>query len=196
MRDGLPATRAILDALDLTTGMRVADVGTGGGYFAMKMAQSTGPTGAVIATDIDGPLVARLRERVHRAGLDHVQSPYGQTSMYDAIAETARIVAAEGPGKGRVPQRSAVVVLTDGIDTRSRLTSEQVSTIASSIDNTDSTTVTRMPDSRTSWYSAKTCQRRVNDTSMSRRGADFGGQGMESPRTVIRKRLRSGFVRP
>jgi len=68
------------------------------------------------------------------AGLDHVQSPYGQTSMYDAIAETARIVAGEGAGKGRVPQRSAVVVLTDGIDTRSRLTSEQVSTIASSID--------------------------------------------------------------
>jgi VWFA-related protein len=71
---------------------------------------------------------------VLEAGLDHVQSPYGQTSMYDAIAETARIVATEGPGKGRVPQRSAVVVLTDGIDTRSRLTSEQVSTIASSID--------------------------------------------------------------
>ena len=67
-------------------------------------------------------------------GLAHVQSPYGQTSMYDAIAETAKIVATEGPGKGRVPQRSAVVVLTDGIDTRSRLTSEQVSTIASSID--------------------------------------------------------------
>jgi len=66
--------------------------------------------------------------------LDQVQSPYGQTSLYDAVAETARMVAAEGPGKGRVPQRSAVVVLTDGVDTRSRLTSEQVSTIASSID--------------------------------------------------------------
>jgi VWFA-related protein len=68
------------------------------------------------------------------AALDHVQSPYGQTSLYDAIAETARLVAAEGPGKGHVPQRSAVVVLTDGIDTRSRMTSEQVSTLASSID--------------------------------------------------------------
>jgi VWFA-related protein len=68
------------------------------------------------------------------AGLDKVQSPYGQTSLYEAIAETARLVASEGPGKGRVPQRSAVVVLTDGIDTRSRLTSEQVSTIASTID--------------------------------------------------------------
>jgi VWFA-related protein len=66
--------------------------------------------------------------------LDKVQTPYGQTSLYDAIAETARLVAAEGPGKGRVPQRSAVVVLTDGIDTRSRLTSEQVSSIASTID--------------------------------------------------------------
>ena len=68
------------------------------------------------------------------AALDHVQSPYGQTSLYDAIADTARLVAAEGPGKGRVPQRSAVVVLTDGIDTRSRMTSDQVSTLASSID--------------------------------------------------------------
>jgi VWFA-related protein len=68
------------------------------------------------------------------SGLDHVQSPYGQTSMYDAIAETAKMVAAEGPGNGRVPQRSAVVVLTDGIDTRSHLTSAQVSTIASTID--------------------------------------------------------------
>jgi VWFA-related protein len=68
------------------------------------------------------------------AALDHVQSPYGQTSLYDAVAETARLVAAEGPGNGRVPQRSAVVVLTDGVDTRSRLTSDQVSTIASSID--------------------------------------------------------------
>jgi VWFA-related protein len=68
------------------------------------------------------------------AALSHVEAPYCQTSLYDAVAETARIVAGEGAGPGRVPQRSAVVVLTDGIDTRSRLTSEQVSTIASSID--------------------------------------------------------------
>ena len=50
------------------------------------------------------------------------QSPFGQTSLYDAVAETARRSPAEGPGGGRMPQRSAVVVLTDGIDTRSRLT--------------------------------------------------------------------------
>ncbi len=68
------------------------------------------------------------------AAFEHVEPPFGQTSLYDAIAETARAVAAAGPGGGRLPQRSAVVVLTDGIDTRSRLTSEEVSAIASGID--------------------------------------------------------------
>jgi VWFA-related protein len=71
---------------------------------------------------------------VLKAALEHVEPPFGQTSMYDAVAEAARALAAEGPGGGRLPQRSAVVVLTDGIDTRSRLTSEQVSAIASGID--------------------------------------------------------------
>jgi VWFA-related protein len=68
------------------------------------------------------------------AALDHVEPPYGQTSMFDAVADTARAVAAAGTGAGDIPQRSAVVVLTDGIDTRSRMTAEQVSSISSGID--------------------------------------------------------------
>ncbi len=68
------------------------------------------------------------------AMLDHIERPFGQTSIYDAVAETAKAVASQGPGGGHVPQRSAVVLLTDGIDTRSRLTSEQVTAMASSID--------------------------------------------------------------
>lgn len=68
------------------------------------------------------------------AALDRVDPPYGQTSLYDAVAETARAVAGAGRGDGRLPQRTAVVVLTDGIDTRSRLTPEQVTSIASTID--------------------------------------------------------------
>lgn len=68
------------------------------------------------------------------AALDRVDPPYGQTSLYDAVAQAARVVADAGRREGRLPQRSAVVVLTDGIDTRSRLTPEQVATIASTID--------------------------------------------------------------
>ena len=68
------------------------------------------------------------------SAIGNVESPYGQTSLYDAIAETARSVAAEAGSNGRLPQRAAVVVLTDGVDTKSRLTAPQVSGIASSID--------------------------------------------------------------
>jgi VWFA-related protein len=69
------------------------------------------------------------------SAIETVEAPYGQTSLYDAIAETARAVAAAAGGtKGRLPQRAAVVVLTDGVDTRSRLSAPEVSGIASSID--------------------------------------------------------------
>jgi VWFA-related protein len=68
------------------------------------------------------------------AKLDKVEQPFGQTSLYDAIAETARAVGASAGGDGRVQQRAAIVVLTDGVDTKSRLTAPEVSAIASSID--------------------------------------------------------------
>jgi Ca-activated chloride channel homolog len=68
------------------------------------------------------------------AALGRVEQPFGQTSLYDAIAETARAVALASGGDGRIQQRSAIVVLTDGVDTRSRQTAEQVSSIASGID--------------------------------------------------------------
>ncbi len=68
------------------------------------------------------------------AALDTVEPPYGQTSLFDAVAETARAAAAEDISGGQLPQRRAVVVLTDGIDTHSRLTPSEVSAIASGID--------------------------------------------------------------
>ena len=66
--------------------------------------------------------------------LDSAQKPYGQTSLYDATAKIARVVATESRVAGGLPQRAAVVVLTDGIDTKSRLTPDEVASIASGID--------------------------------------------------------------
>src|SRR5688572_3211611 len=61
--------------------------------------------------------------RVNLAG-----KPWGITSLYDAIATSARLVA-ERSNKHR-----ALLVITDGVDTGSKLTAPQVSGIASSID--------------------------------------------------------------
>lgn len=57
--------------------------------------------------------------------------PYGQTSLYDAIAQTSERVADTRKGD---PRRRAVVVFTDGMDTSSLMTPEQVASIASGID--------------------------------------------------------------
>jgi len=66
--------------------------------------------------------------------LERLNPPFGQTSLYDAIGEAATFVAEQGRGGGRLPQRTALVVLTDGIDTHSRSTTEQVAALASRID--------------------------------------------------------------
>jgi VWFA-related protein len=65
-------------------------------------------------------------DRVRRVSLEG--TPWGETSLFDAIAETARVTA------GRSNRHRAVLVITDGVDTASRLTAEQVSAIARSIE--------------------------------------------------------------
>ena len=65
-------------------------------------------------------------DRVRRVSLEG--KPWGQTSLYDAVAQTARTVAQ------RTNRHRAVLVITDGVDTNSRLKAPEVSGIASSID--------------------------------------------------------------
>lgn len=61
-----------------------------------------------------------------RAALERL-APYGQTSLRDAIAEAATRVA------GRRVGRRAVIVITDGVDTSSRMLAAEVSGVASAI---------------------------------------------------------------
>ena len=65
-------------------------------------------------------------DRVRRVSLQG--QPWGQTNLYDAVAQTARTVAA------RTNRHRAVLVITDGVDTGSLLKAPEVSAIASSID--------------------------------------------------------------
>jgi VWFA-related protein len=62
-----------------------------------------------------------------RSGLGEVEA-FGSTSIYDAIAGTAAVVA------NRTQNRRAVVVITDGADNASSYTPEEVAWISSTID--------------------------------------------------------------
>lgn len=65
-------------------------------------------------------------EHIRRVSLKG--TPWGKTSLYDAIAETATGVSE------RANRHRALLVITDGVDTGSRLTAAKVSAVASSID--------------------------------------------------------------
>ncbi|HSC25906.1 MAG TPA: VWA domain-containing protein [Vicinamibacterales bacterium] len=131
-----PVRIAVL--VDISGSMRVGSKAVDAGQAARHLfsALKPGDKAALFSFDTRLDHVHAFTSEFARleAALERVEPPFGQTSLYDAIAETAQVVADEASSEGRLPQRAAVVVLTDGVDTKSRLTPSEVSGIASSID--------------------------------------------------------------
>ncbi|HSM76647.1 MAG TPA: methyltransferase domain-containing protein [Bryobacteraceae bacterium] len=66
-----------LDALDLQSGMVVADIGAGTGYMTLKMARRVGPLGKVYAEDVQPAMLDRLRVNARKAGLGNIETVAG-----------------------------------------------------------------------------------------------------------------------
>ncbi len=73
-RDAYQKPNEVVAALGLKAGEVVADVGAGSGYFAVRLAQSVGPTGAVYAVDISPEMIVHLNRRIRDAGIQNVQT--------------------------------------------------------------------------------------------------------------------------
>jgi len=71
------------------------------------------------------------------------EAPFGTTSLYDAIAETARQL------QQHPSARRGIVVITDGLDTSSAMTPPEVSAVASAIDVPVYVVVTGQPIDQT-----------------------------------------------
>ena len=67
----------VVGALELQTGMTVADIGAGTGYFESRLAKAVGPSGSVIAVDIEADMVRYMRERVAREHTPNVVPQQG-----------------------------------------------------------------------------------------------------------------------
>jgi ubiquinone/menaquinone biosynthesis C-methylase UbiE len=65
----------ILAHLALTPGLTVAEIGVGGGWFVVRVAEAIGPNGVVYGTDIDPNAIARLHGRLPglKQGSAHVE---------------------------------------------------------------------------------------------------------------------------
>jgi ubiquinone/menaquinone biosynthesis C-methylase UbiE len=71
-RDAWQKPAAVVTALQLRPGMRVADLGAGTGYFSRYLAAAVGESGTVFAVDTEPHLVVHLRERAEREHLSNL----------------------------------------------------------------------------------------------------------------------------
>jgi ubiquinone/menaquinone biosynthesis C-methylase UbiE len=77
IRDNRNEANTVMDLASIQTGMTVADIGAGDGYYTIRLAERVGAKGRVLAEDIDAEARDRLAERVLRERLDNVSVRLG-----------------------------------------------------------------------------------------------------------------------
>ena len=83
----------VVETLGIPEGARVVDLGAGTGYFTWRLAKQVGPTGRVIAVDIQQGMLDRLERNIRERGVENVQIVLGE------------------PGDPRIPPGYADLVL-------------------------------------------------------------------------------------
>ncbi|QIK79347.1 class I SAM-dependent methyltransferase [Sphingomonas piscis] len=71
-RDRVGEAEEVMALAGVKSGMWVADVGAGEGYYTVRLAPAVGTKGRVLAEDIQADVRAKLLERVSRERLDNV----------------------------------------------------------------------------------------------------------------------------
>ena len=77
-RDREGEAKQVFDLLGLKTGMRVADIGAGSGYYTVRLAQRLGSGSVVYAEDIDASYLGQLQARLEHERVRGVTLVLGQ----------------------------------------------------------------------------------------------------------------------
>lgn len=78
-RDAWQRPQEVMDALGVTRGSAVADIGAGGGYFTFHLAERVGAEGLVYAVDIEENELERIQRRAEREHLGQIETVLGRT---------------------------------------------------------------------------------------------------------------------
>jgi SAM-dependent methyltransferase len=71
-RDAWQKPDQVVSALGLKKGETACDIGSGPGYFTLRLARAVGPGGFVYAIDVEARMLQALRERLERARVRNV----------------------------------------------------------------------------------------------------------------------------
>lgn len=74
LMEGVASSAALIRRARVTAGMRVLDAGCGPGRLTLPLAQAVGEQGKVVAIDVQGPMLSKLRDRVERTGVANVRT--------------------------------------------------------------------------------------------------------------------------
>lgn len=77
-RDAAGEPRQLVRLLGIKSGMTVADIGAGSGYYVVRLAPIVGPRGRIIAEDVVPEYLQSLRSRVREHGLQNVVVSRGE----------------------------------------------------------------------------------------------------------------------
>jgi arsenite methyltransferase len=73
-RDEWQQPEKVIAALEIHPGDVVVDLGSGGGYFTLRLAEAVGPTGKVYAVDIDRDMVDLVAKRARQEGRSNIEA--------------------------------------------------------------------------------------------------------------------------
>lgn len=94
-RDEWQAPATVVEALELSPGMTVADIGAGTGYFLRHLSVAVGPEGRVLGLDVEANMVAYMSERIEREGLANAEArevPMDGPGLEDASVDRILLV--------------------------------------------------------------------------------------------------------
>jgi arsenite methyltransferase len=77
-RDRWQQPERVIAALGIGPGDRVADLGSGSGYFTVRLARAVGPDGKVYAVDVDEEMNEHLRQRLAQEEIANVDVILGR----------------------------------------------------------------------------------------------------------------------
>ncbi len=78
VRDSRGEAAKVMELANIRSGMTIADLGAGEGYYTVRLAERVGEDGRVLAQDIDRKVLERLGDRVERQGLSNISIKLGK----------------------------------------------------------------------------------------------------------------------
>jgi len=79
-RDSWQQPEKVLDAIGVTAGMTIGEVGAGNGYFTFRLARRVGPTGLIYANDIDQDALQEVAAGAKRRKIEHIITVRGEVA--------------------------------------------------------------------------------------------------------------------